>query len=292
MVSDILQLIAETWDFADPADSEARFQKLADAQLQPGRAMMLTQVARAQGLQRKFDRAHAMLDAIVGQQDVAEAPLRVLLALERGRVLNSSGQKDKAQPYFLQAWDDARDNHLDALAVDAAHMLAIVADAEQALAWNQKALAIAEASPDPHAQRWRASLHNNLGWTMHERREFDAALAHFQHALDARSEGSDEPLVLMARWCVARCLRSMDRPTEALALQQSLLTQWEQRGEVDGYVHEELAECLHALGQRAQAEQHFAQAHDILSQDAWLVEQEPAKLDRLKQLSGGYNRRP
>src|SRR5204862_7390598 len=54
------------WDFDRPAESEARFRaKLAT--LPPGSSASLeasTQVARAQGLQREFDAAHATLDAV------------------------------------------------------------------------------------------------------------------------------------------------------------------------------------------------------------------------------------
>jgi hypothetical protein len=51
-------------------------------------------------------------------------------------------------------------------------MVAIVASGDEALAWNQRALELAQASPDPDARRWRASLFNNLGWTYHDRGEY------------------------------------------------------------------------------------------------------------------------
>ena len=52
----------------------------------------------------------------------------------------------------------------------------------------------------------------------------------------------------IARWCVARCLRSLDRTEEALAEQQALAAELEAIGETDAYVAEEIAECLSALG--------------------------------------------
>jgi len=55
------------WDYAEPAASEARFRQLlaeTHARSEPAdRAELLTQIARAQGLQRHFDTAHATLDA-------------------------------------------------------------------------------------------------------------------------------------------------------------------------------------------------------------------------------------
>jgi hypothetical protein len=47
------------WNFNDPAESERKFRAL------PPDAEVQTQIARAQGLQRKFDEAHKTLDAVV-----------------------------------------------------------------------------------------------------------------------------------------------------------------------------------------------------------------------------------
>ena len=56
------------WDYDHPAESEAAFRRAleewdaqADLDLQ---LELLTQIARAQGLQRRFDEAHATLDTV------------------------------------------------------------------------------------------------------------------------------------------------------------------------------------------------------------------------------------
>jgi hypothetical protein len=59
----------------------------------------------------------------------------------------------------------------------------------------------------------------------------------------------------------------------------------EQRDDRDGYVHEELGECLLALGLSDAAQPHFALAFETLTADPWLVEHEPARLQRLQSLS-------
>jgi hypothetical protein len=69
-----------------------------------------------------------------------------------------------------------------------------------------------------------------------------------------------------------------------LAIQRNLLAELEQRGERDGYVHEELGECLLALGQPDAAQPHFALAFATLAADPWLVEHEAARLQRLQSL--------
>ena len=84
---------------------------------------------------------------------------------------------------------------------------------------------------------------------------------------------------------MARCCRSLGRVDEALAAQQALAAEHAAAGSEDGYVEEELGECLLRLGRPAEARPHFWQAHKLLSQDAWLVEAEPERLARIKQLS-------
>jgi hypothetical protein len=55
--------IRDTWDFNDPVESERRFKSiLAGSGLDlDGRLQVMTQIARALGLQSKLDEAHALL---------------------------------------------------------------------------------------------------------------------------------------------------------------------------------------------------------------------------------------
>lgn len=274
------------WNFGDPAASEQRFvEELTRLTSPHARAELLTQIARARGLQRRFDDANATLDEVEAMGDLP-AFVRVRLLLERGRVLNSSGKREGARPLFEQACELAARHDEDDLAVDAAHMVAITCDGDEAMQWNLKALAMAEASRCPRARRWAGSLHNNLGWTLHPMGRYDEALAHFEAALAARIEQRDEEQIGIARWCVARCLRSMRRLDEALNIQRELLREQEQRGTTSGYVFEELGECLLELGRAEEAKPWFARAHTELSKDPWLAESEPDRINRLAELGG------
>lgn len=263
------------WDFNDPAASEARFRgALLEAPAPGVRAEIQTQLARSLGLQRRFDEAHEVLDDVVDA--LAEAPrLRVRYLLERGRACNSGGDPGQALPLFQEAWRLAREAGEDALAVDAAHMVAIVVPTDRQAEWNERALELAMASPDPKARRWRASLANNMGWTLHDQERYEEALLRFEEALRARREMGDPRTEAIARWCVARCLRSLERCEEALAIQMELDPE-------DGYVCEERAECLWTLGRRAEARPWFAQAarklSDVLGEDA------EERLARLREL--------
>lgn len=279
------------WDYDHPDQTEQRFHELLP---QTGgepayRAELLTQIARAQGLQRQFDAAHRTLDEA---EELAEATsvagrARLRCLLERGRLYNSAHQPERARPLFQQAWEHAVTAQEDFYAIDAAHMLGIAAAPEEQLEWNLRALERAERSRDPLARRWRGSLYNNIGWTYHDRGEYATALDYFQKALQFREVKGEAGPIRVARWCVARALRSLGRTREALDHQRALLDECEASGAPDGFVYEELGECLFALDQPDEARPYFALAYEALRQDPSLAESEPDRLVRLKELSKG-----
>jgi tetratricopeptide (TPR) repeat protein len=276
------------WQYDKPAESEQLFRSLLanDATLNADQRLEVrTQIARALGLQQRFAQAQEELDAVEragSRSDVVAARLQ----LERGRVLRSSGDAAASRPAFVRALAAAERARHEFLAADALHMLAIVAPPEQAVAAHVAAIARVERSNDARVRRWLAPLHNNLGWAYHDRGEYAAALDAFQKAVplyEARGNPAD---VLFARWTVARALRSLGRCDEALSAQRELLAAHAAAGSEDGYVHEEIAECLLALGRGDEARPHFREAHRLLAQDAWLTRDEPARLARLKELGG------
>ncbi|MFB3430497.1 MAG: tetratricopeptide repeat protein [Phycisphaerales bacterium] len=276
------------WDFSDPVTSETRFREAsARAGSSSDSLVFRTQLARALGLQRRFDEAHAELDAVRDASEGATVEVEVRLRLERGRVHNSSGNRDGAISCFVQAMDLARQTRLDALAVDAAHMLGIAERGEAGERWTRRAIEMAEASSDPKARRWRGSLLNNLGWTRFEAGDATEALRCFQAALEARIETGSPEGVRIARWSVARAQRELGRVVEALEAQRALEREYAEANESSGYVHEEIGECLLVLGRGTEARGHFRVAHRELSRDPWLVEREPDRLDRLNRLGEG-----
>lgn len=272
----------ELWDYNQPDVTEKRFRELladmpgdpADARLQ-----LLTQIARAQGVRHHFDAAHATLDQVSPSLDETTPVVRIRYLLERGRVFNSSGQPEMARPLFEGALDVARQSGEDFYAVDAAHMIAIVAPPDEQIAWNERAIAMAEASESPFARRWLGSLYNNLGWTYHDMGKYDEALDLFQRGVDFWTERDNPDRLHIARWTVARVYRSMGRHDEALEILRDLKS-----GE-DGYVSEEIGENLMAQGDADSASRYFSRAYQLLSKDEWLQANEPKRLDRLWTLS-------
>jgi tetratricopeptide (TPR) repeat protein len=277
------------WNYADPAASESSFGALLPEARTSGDAaylgQLLTQVARAQGLQGKFDEAHSTLDEVTDL--TGAAPLvRIRYLLERGRVLNTSGHAEASRPLFLEAWQLASSAGEEFHAADAAHMLGIVETPETQLGWSLRALELAERTRDPRTRGWLGPLYNNIGWTYHDLGRYDVALSYFQASLEWRRQEGKPKETRIAAWSVARGLRSLGRYAEALAMQRENLAQVESSGDPAGYIEEEIGECLLALGREEEARLHFAGAYQLLSQDARLVAHEDQRLKRLKDLAG------
>jgi tetratricopeptide (TPR) repeat protein len=280
--------IRTLWDFGDPAASERRFLELvpqAEAAGAPGYAAeALTQAARAQGLQRRFEEAHATLDRAEALLDAGADRARVRLLLERGRALNSSKRAEESLPFFEAAWELAQRIGEDGLAVDAAHMLGIAADPDAALDWNARAIAYAEQSAQPAAKAWLGALYNNTGWTHFDRREYAAAVSLLERAEAWYLERGGPEQIRIAKYSVGKTLRMLGRVAEALAIQEALQAGLEE-GQEDGYVSEELGECLLALGRAPEARPHLQRAFELLRKDPWLAEAEPERIARLGSLA-------
>jgi uncharacterized protein (DUF885 family) len=240
-----------------------------------------TQIARTYSLTGEFDDAHKVLDTLEPKLETAEPVVTVRYLLERGRTFNSAKRKDEARPLFHRAWDVARRGSMDGLAVDAAHMMGIVEPKESSIAWNTRALAYAEASEDPAAQRWLGSLYNNIGWTYHDAGEYQRALSFFEAGLQWRSKQDAVAPKRIAAWSVARAYRSLKRYDDALKLQLDLEKQWDADAKPDGFVYEELAELYLVKGDEATARTYFAKAHPLLAAMGWIDDKRMKRIARL-----------
>lgn len=278
----IEKTLDDLWDYHDLAKSETSFRELL-AKEPEHRAEILTQIARAQGLQGEFDKAHTTLDEV--EHLPTDERIKVRYLLERGRVYNSAKQKEEARKLFLEAYELARSIGVDFYAIDAAHMMAIVEPLEEQIPWHEKALGLCETTTDERAKKWLGSITNNTAWTYHDLGRFEEALETFQKALAWHEANGKPDTIRIAKWSVARALRSLQHYQAALEMQQKLLKECEENFIQDGYVYEELGECLLALGQANEAKPYFAKAHEYLSQDPWFVKYESSRLERLSTLS-------
>ena len=257
------------WDFDAPAISEARFRAELAKHPIPSREARetTTQVARALALQRKFADADAALDTLANDMDKAPARIRVRYLLERGRIRNSSGKREDAVLLFRQAANAALTDTLpsaDFYRVDALHMLGIATPPDEQIDWNLRALAAADGSADVRARGWRGSLFNNIGWTYHDRGDYATALDYWQKGLTAREAAGDKARTKIAKWTLARGLRSLNRLDEAEKIQRELVVENEKAEAPDGYVYEELAEIALARNDAAAAKPWAAKAYTVL----------------------------
>ena len=277
------------WDYNDPGGTELKFRELIPVAKESGdmsyHAQLLTQIARTEGLQRKFEDAHNTLDTVEAMLTDEMVVAKIRYLLERGRVHNSSGQPEESKPCFLEAWELGLEHGEDYHAVDAAHMMGIVEPPDKQLEWAAKAMELAEKSEDERARNWLGPLYNNTGWSYHDLGEYDKALELFEKSLKFREERKDERGIRIAKWTVGRVYRSLGRLEEALEIQRGLEKEFEEKGvEQDGYVFEELGECLLVLKKEDEARKYFKLAYDLLSKDPWLVANQAERLERLKGL--------
>jgi len=171
------------WDFDDLDGTEHGLREQLEREPDDaGRAEVLTQLARVQGLRGDFDGCEELL---AQAEELAEASdiANVRIKLEGGRKLRSSGEAPASVPLFEAAFEDALSADLYYLAGDAAHMVAI-ADPDKLIEWTERGLALADEEPD--AAYWAGPLLNNLGWHYFESGDYEAALSAFERALEVR----------------------------------------------------------------------------------------------------------
>lgn len=279
------------WSYNDPSGTEQKFRAGLNEIKSTGdlalELELLTQIARTQGLQRRFDDAHATLDDVERRMRPTDHLVRTRYLLERGRVFNSSKQRERAIPMFTDAMNLAVANTLDFYAIDAIHMLGIAEpDAEKQLAWNFKAMQLAEASTDERARGWLGSLYNNIGWTYYEQQRYDEALEIFKKCVTFFEDTKRPDRLRIAQYSVGKTFRALGQLDRALVIQMELHGDAKQRNEPDGFVCEEIGECLLAQGKADNAKPYFAQAYELLSKDEWLKRDEPKRLERLRELGG------
>jgi tetratricopeptide (TPR) repeat protein len=256
--------IAALWDHSKPDVSEQRFRdalKSADAD----EALLLqTQIARTHGIRKDFARAREILAAIEQPAKAGPPEVQVRYFLELGRTYASTAhaqpqitpaEREMARSLYLQAFEVARKARLDNLAIDALHMMASVDTEPKAqLDWDLKALAYLEGSDQPDAKKWEASLRNNVGYARHLMGEYDEALRQFRLSLAAHERAGRARNVRIAHWMIAWTLRAQGRFDDAIAIQRRLEREWDEAGEPDPYVFEELEHLYRATGDAARAD--------------------------------------
>lgn len=280
--------INSLWNYQFPNDTENKFRELLlreDVQQNSTyKNELLTQIARTLGLQRKFDEGHQILNTIKNDLTTENSTVYIRYHLERGRLYNSSNNLTEAFKLFEQAWKFGIENNEEYFAIDALHMMAIAAPSGEKIKWQEEAIRLAETTKDARGKKWLGSLYNNTAWNYHDDlKDYPKAMEVFKKTLDWQIENGNENSIGIAKWCIARCHRSLNEIEIALKKQNQLLTEKGGKDE-SGYIYEEIGECLLSLHKAQESQVYFKKAYDLLSQDKWLQANEENRLARLKEL--------
>jgi tetratricopeptide (TPR) repeat protein len=281
----MLDRLRPLWDFDDLDVSEARLrEQLAQETTDGGRAEVLTQLARVEGLRDRFEEGDGLIDEA---ETIAEddAVARARIDLERGRLRRSSGDPGAARPLFDAAFRVALDEGQTYIAADAAHMAALVAPDRDGFAeWTQRGVELAETDAD--AAYWLGPLYNNLGWEYYEAGEYEQALDAFERQVLARERDPDKRQALeISRYAVGKALRALGRSAEAVPLLEGAVAWASGDGAPDGWFHEELAEEYADLGRDADAADQARAAIPLLERDDPSFAGDPERVQRLASLA-------
>lgn len=274
------------WDFADLDGSEERLRVALEGEAtDDGRAELLTQLARVEGLRGDFDSGERLVGeaaALAGDQGAAAARVD----LERGRLRRSSGDPEAALPLFVSAFDKATAAGEWFIAADAAHMAALASPGREGFVeWTQRGIELGEEHEE--ASYWAGPLLNNLGWEQYDAGELDAALDTFERALQAREREPDEPEpIALARYAVAKALRGLGRSEEAIPPLEQAAAWAAEQGSPDGWYHEELALEYEAVGRLEEASEQARLAIPLLEAADPSFADDTERAGRLRALAG------
>ncbi len=116
-----------------------------------------------------------------------------------------------------------------------------------------RALALIDASSQPAAKRWEATIRNNTGFALHTLGRYQEALDEFQQALALRKKGGNAETIRAAEWSIAWTLRALQETDAALALQLRLEREAAAAAKPDARIFQELELLYQAKGQAERA---------------------------------------
>lgn len=180
----------------------------------------------------------------------------------KGRFEWKSDDLPSARKTFEEMLDYCNANSLWGRAVDAAHMLAIVAESyEDQIKWSQKGIEAAEASDN---ESWLGPLWNNLAATYYDMKQYDSALTCYKTSREYHWRFSGETAKLFADYHIGMTYRLLGQYDEAQKWLRPVLA-WAERLENNsaiGQACEDLGECEIAQGNKADGLAYLKRARD------------------------------
>ena len=280
------------WNFGDLDGTEERLRgQLASEASDEGRAEVLAELARVEGLRGNFEAGERLVEQaelLAGDSEVA----RARIAIERGRLRRSGGDPEAALPHFESAFEIASGAEHWFIAADAAHMAALASPGRDGFVdWTQRGIDLAEEHEG--AAYWAGPLLNNLGWEHYDAGDFEQALDAFERALRARERDPGNPgAIEIARYAVGKALRALGRSDEAIPLLEQAVSWAAGQDAPDGWFHEELAEEYAAVGRADEAREQAALAIPLLEEADPSFASDAERSARLRALAGEAGEQP
>ena len=160
----------------------------------------------------------------------------------RGRFEWQEGDLKTARETFDEMYVYCNTNALWGRAVDAAHMIAIVAESpEEQIEWGRRGIEAAEAAEE---ESWLGPLWNNLAGTYYDTKQFDSALACYLKAREYHWRFSGEVAKLYADYHVGMTYRLIGDLKQARSWLRPVLA-WAERLEN----HSAIGQALEDLGE-------------------------------------------
>lgn len=278
------------WDYSDPVASENSF--YSEIYQQGDNAFTIwelqTQIANALRIQGKFDESRHILNSI--QAGIEFAPdthekiiVGTLYNLEMGRLLADTGKLKAAYRYFGFALELSVTTNVDALIIDASEMLACAGFTDETIDFSLNKIEQLTDSTNSEDKLLMASYAVIVGLIYSANSEYQKAIEQFMHARDIFSKCNKAELTRIVRLKICRAQRLLGQYKIALLelrTQEQLL---KEENRIDGFVFEEIAENLHALGYES-AQIYFSKAFQNLEITTLLKFREPDRLSRLHSL--------
>ena len=229
----------------------------------------LSQVARMNLLLSDKDAGRASLDEAASRASDSDPAGWSRYLGVRGRFEWQDGDLTKARETFEELYVYCSNHSLVGRAIDAANMMAIVADAfEEKIRWSRIAI---EAAERGNEESWLGPLWNNLACTYYDEKMFDDALESFLKAREYHWQHSGEVAKLFADYHVGMVYRSLGKIDEAEQWLRPVLA-WAERINNHGAIGQacqDLGEIAIVRGSRDDGLMMLKRARDAYKAAGW-----------------------
>jgi tetratricopeptide (TPR) repeat protein len=219
----------------------------------------LAQAARMHLIQNQKDEGRTWLDKAADKATESDPMGWSRFLGVRGRFEWKDDDLDAARKTFEDMYVFCNTNALWGRAVDAAHMIAIVAKSpDDQLEWSRRGIEAAETGGE---ERWLGPLWNNMAITFFDQEQYDSALACFEKARHYHWMYSGEFGKLFADYHVGMTHRKLGNFDDAKKWLRPVLA-WAERLEDPGAI----GQTLEDLGEIAIAEGDKQEGLEMLTQ--------------------------